>query len=186
VDRKASRIERSRKEAIFTLLDYNSGMSESEHRDGARVRFPPPLIFVGITLVGIALQRWVGALVPAETAPRILWQSLAGLTLLWGCWLTGSAFLWFLRTKQNPEPWAPSPELIVEGIYRLTRNPMYIGMAGWQMAWGFFQQNLWIVLLTPLSLLGVYFVAVRHEEEYLEEKFEEAFVEYKMTVRRWL
>ena len=161
-------------------------MREVPQRDGARVRFPPPFVFIAVIVVGMLLQRWVGPLVPSETAPRVVWQSLAAVTFLWGCWLTGSAFWWFWRTQQNPEPWAPSPELIVEGIYRLTRNPMYIGMAGWQMGWGFFRENLWVVLLTPLSLLGVYLVAVRHEEEYLEEKFEEAFVEYKMTVRRWL
>lgn len=155
-------------------------------RDRANVRIPPPFVYVAVVLAAIVLEKATFPLVPPGAAPPIVWRGLAVLTFLWGCWLTGVAFLGFLRTKQNPEPWKPTPELIVDGIYRISRNPMYVGMAGWQMALGFVWQSLWVVVLTPLSLAGVYLVAVRHEEAYLQAKFGEAYVEYKSTVRRWL
>lgn len=144
------------------------------------------LVYLIAVLLGSLASRTVGPLVPPEAAPLVVWRGLSALTLLWGCWLTGAAFLRFLRTGQNPEPWKPSPELIVGGIYRYTRNPMYLGIAGWQMAWGFAWHDLWIVVLAPLSLAAVYFVAVRHEEAYLAAKFGTSFAEYKATVRRWL
>jgi len=159
---------------------------EMPQQDRAKVRFPPPFVYLIVAWGASLLGRAIGPAVAWAIAPRSVWYGVALLTFLWGCWLMGSAFSGFLRTGQNPEPWKPTPELIIEGIYRLTRNPMYVGMAGWQIAWGFARQNLWVIVLTPLSLLGVYLVAVRQEEAYLEAKFGEAYIEYKSTVRRWL
>ena len=92
----------------------------------------------------------------------------------------------FRRTGQDPKPWAPTPEIVATGIYRFTRNPMYVGMALVLLALGLAFANAWIVALVPTTLAVVYWTAVRHEEAYLERKFGAAYARYKAATRRWL
>ncbi|MEW6777085.1 MAG: isoprenylcysteine carboxylmethyltransferase family protein [Bdellovibrionota bacterium] len=152
--------------------------------DAARVRFPPPLLYLLTVLTGVLLHAFVLPLpLAAGGTLRVFLaggMGLAAVLLMWG------AFGRFRETGQNPKPWTPSPELITNGIYRYTRNPMYVSLALLQGAIGAALANLWIVALVPVSLIAVYFVAVRHEEAYLEEKFGEPYRQYKKSVRRWL
>ncbi len=152
--------------------------------DAAQVRFPPPFLYLIAVLAGILLQGFVLPLpLVLSGAARIL---LAGGLGLAGILLMLGAFGRFRATGQYPKPWTPSPELISNGIYRYTRNPMYVSLALLQGAIGVALANLWIVALVPVSLVAVYFVAVRHEEAYLEKKFGEPYRRYKKSVRRWL
>ncbi len=158
-------------------------MSDSEN-DGAAVRFSPPLVYL-IALI-------VGALVHGYVAPwhvglafgvrMVVAVASAGL----GVGLMGAAMGTFKSTGQNPKPWLPTPEIISTGVYRFTRNPMYVGMALVQVALGVGFANAWIVALVPLALIAVYLIAVRHEEVYLERQFGETYTAYKRSVRRWL
>jgi len=157
---------------------------EPDPRDRAAVRFPPPLIYVASILLGIGLEsfvlrlRWVGFYVWA--------RPLAVISLLVAVGMIAAAIGLFRRSGQNPEPWKPTPEILTGGIYRLTRNPMYSGLALLQLALGLWKGNGWIVALVPLSLAAVYWFAVRHEEVYLEGKFGQVYLDYKATVRRWI
>ena len=98
----------------------------------------------------------------------------------------GLAMSLFRRTSQDPKPWATTPEIISSGIYRFTRNPMYVGMALIQIAIGIGLANWWVIVAVPVPLVLVYLTAIRHEEAYLERKFGSAYTDYKMSVRRWL
>ena len=76
--------------------------------------------------------------------------------------------------------------LVTEGVYRYTRNPMYLGMLCFLLAWA-----LW--LSTPLALLGLALYVgylnrfqIGPEERVLEERFGTRFTSYCATVRRWL
>ncbi len=100
--------------------------------------------------------------------------------------VAGVAIVQFKHAGQNPEPWKTTPSIIDNGIYRYSRNPMYVALAIFQIGVGLGLGNLWIVALTPLSLVAVYLVAVRHEEAYLERKFGDPYRRYKARVRRWL
>ena len=91
-----------------------------------------------------------------------------------------------VRTGQHPAPWKPSPELILQGPYRFTRNPMYLGLTLIQLGLGFAVNNLWISAFAPLSLLTVHFIAVLPEEKYLSEKFGDSYTRYLTHVRRYL
>lgn len=106
--------------------------------------------------------------------------------LLIGLSLVISARTLFMRTGQNPKPWTPSPELLLNGPYRFTRNPMYLGITLVQFGLGLALGNLWISLLAPFSLLIVHFMAVLPEERYLAEKFGESYQAYLVKVRRYL
>lgn len=90
------------------------------------------------------------------------------------------------RTTVNPLRPEAASAFVVSGIYRVTRNPMYVGMAIVLLAWA-------IYLSHPLSLLGVVaFVAyiqryqIAPEEKALRALFPGAFEAYSREVRRWL
>jgi protein-S-isoprenylcysteine O-methyltransferase Ste14 len=151
---------------------------------GARVRFPPPLVFLAGILLGIAGQRFVAA-APVPVARMV--GGLGGLLLLAaGLGLIAWAQRHFTRTGQNPAPWKPSPELLLQGPYRFTRNPMYLGMTLISIGLGLATDNLWIVLFALLALLTVHLIAVLPEERYLGERFGERYQAYRAQVRRYL
>jgi protein-S-isoprenylcysteine O-methyltransferase Ste14 len=151
---------------------------------GAKVRFPPPLVFLGLIGLGVALQRWLWPITLGITFwPRVLvGASVAAL----GAVMILSAQVWFKRSGQHPAPWKPSPELLVKGIYRYTRNPMYVGMTLIQLGLGVALGNGWVAALSPLALAIVHVIAVRPEEAYLTEKFGESYMQYRAAVRRYL
>src|ERR1700694_2773149 len=83
-------------------------------------------------------------------------------------------------------PWKPSPELILKGPYRFTRNPMYLGITLFEIGFGLAVNNLWISLFAVPALLTVHFIAVLPEERYLSKKFGESYKAYRTQVRRYL
>ena len=97
-----------------------------------------------------------------------------------------SARILFMRTGQNPAPWKPTPELVLKGPYRFTRNPMYLGLTLFEVGLGLALNNLWISLFAAPALLAVHFIAVRPEETYLSKKFGESYKTYLAQVRRYL
>ena len=110
----------------------------------------------------------------------------AGAAFVFGAGLIVSAMVLFVRSGQNPEPWKSTPAIILTGPYRISRNPMSLGMAALQAGAAFRFSNGWLLALLPLALLGVFRVAIRQEEEYLERKFGDSYRRYKASVRRWL
>jgi protein-S-isoprenylcysteine O-methyltransferase Ste14 len=158
-------------------------MADSKER-GARVRFPPPLVYLGAVLAGLAVGNWVaGAPVPIDRALRI---TLGVLLAAAGVALAAWARVGFLRTGQSVIPWTPTPELIFQGPYRFTRNPMYVGMTMLTFGLGVALNNWWISLFALPALLVVHAIAVLPEEKYLSEKFGDGYRTYLTRVRRYL
>jgi len=157
---------------------------EEDDRDGAAVRFPPPLVYVGAVIAGVLLHALVLPL-RLELAPSVRIVVAAAAALV-GLVVMAGAVRLFKRTGQDLKPWKATPEIISAGVYRFTRNPMYVSMALLQIAIGVGLANGWIVALAPLVLVIIYRIAIRHEEAYLERKFGGAYIEYKRSVRRWI
>jgi len=156
----------------------------SDASDGAAVRFPPPLVPLIALAVGVLLHRFVRPLpIPLEGPLR---YGLGLVLLTAGIAVIAAALGRFRSSGQNPEPWASTPEIITTGIYRFTRNPMYVALGLLQTGIGVALANGWIVLLVPVALAGVYQIAIRHEEAYLERKFGSIYTDYKTSVRRWI
>ena len=153
-------------------------------KHGAEVRVPPPLFYLAAMLAGGALDRWLLPLPMGSGAQvRIGAGVIAGLA---GLIFMVPALSRFRATGQNPKPWKPSPELIERGVYRFSRNPMYLGLGLVQVGLGLGLDNLWIVLMTLPAIAAVHVMAIRPEESYLEECFGDGYRDYKSRVRRWL
>ncbi len=154
-----------------------------EATDAAAVRFPPPFVFVIAVIVGAVRELFAPLTLPLSPGARIAAAAITGaLGLAFGI----PAIALMRRSGQNPAPWTTTPELLGGGIYRVSRNPMYVGMALLQLSIGLGAASGWIVLLVPVSLVVVWATAVRHEEVYLAQKFGAPYLDYKRRVRRWI
>jgi protein-S-isoprenylcysteine O-methyltransferase Ste14 len=151
---------------------------------GARVQVPPPLVFLGLIGAGVAIQYLILPLrIPVA---RFITVAAGAILILKAFALVVWAGSLFRRTGQDPAPWKPSPSLVLEGPYRYTRNPMYLAMTLFQTGVGLASDDLWVVVLAPLGLALVHFLAVRPEEAYLTHKFGEPYKRYLSQVRRYL
>src|SRR5215813_8708363 len=136
---------------------------------GARVRLPPPLVFlaaivVGWLIPGLRLHGYHG------------WRIAAGALLLAVGLAAGlGAMRLFRKTGQDPKPWLPSPELVIEGPYKYTRDPMYVGLTLFTLAAAVLSGHFWIAVLAPAALAVVHLTAVLPEERYLTAKFGEPY-----------
>jgi protein-S-isoprenylcysteine O-methyltransferase Ste14 len=153
-------------------------------KDRAAVRFPPPFVFLLTIVAAVILHR---QFLPLPLGLPDVVRTIAA----WGALLFGAGFIvtslaLFHRTGQDPEPWKSTPAMVFKGPYRMTRNPMYLGMALLQAGAGMRFSNGWIIGLLPLALFAVYWIAIQPEEAYLERKFGAPYLDYKSQVRRWL
>jgi protein-S-isoprenylcysteine O-methyltransferase Ste14 len=151
--------------------------------DAAKVRFPPPLVFVIALAAGFAASRLRVAELPLAHPLRV---ALGVLVAAAGIAFIASARVHFMRTGQSPVPWKPTPELILGGPYRFTRNPMYVGATLVTVGLGIALDAVLASLAAPFALAVVHFIAVRPEERYLREKFGAPYEEYLRRVRRYL
>lgn len=152
--------------------------------DSPQVRFPPPLVYLGLLLTGFAAERWL----PWHSfgVDRI-WLAAAGFLLaVAGVLTVGAAIGLFRRAGTAPEPRLTTQRIVDTGIYGRTRNPMYVGMA-------LIYAGLAVAFDGPaaLALLAVVLLIIRtqvitREERYLEAKFGDEYRAYKARVRRWL
>jgi protein-S-isoprenylcysteine O-methyltransferase Ste14 len=157
---------------------------DTSDADGAAVRFPPPLVYLLAVIAGAVCHAFLLPL-PLELGPGARIAGALATAGLGGAVIAGALGL-FRRTGQDPKPWKSTPEVISTGVYRFTRNPMYVGAALIQIGIGIGLANGWILALVPPVLVVIYAIAIRHEEIYLERKFGETYLEYKRSVRRWL
>lgn len=150
--------------------------------DTAGVIAPPPLIFLAGLLAGYGLDfLW-----PSLSLPNEIGYPLGVLLGLIGLAAALPALLGFRRAGTSPEPWHPSTALVTEGLYRYTRNPMYVGMGliylGITAAFG----GAWMFAMLLPTLMTLQYGVILREERYLEAKFGEPYRDYTATVRRWL
>ncbi|MBM3557788.1 MAG: isoprenylcysteine carboxylmethyltransferase family protein [Alphaproteobacteria bacterium] len=113
---------------------------------------------------------------------------LAVLLALAGLALTGSGILSFIRAKTSFEPRAKAEmsALVVSGLYRFTRNPMYLGMLLVLLALAVWLAHLGALALAPGFVLYMNRYQIAPEERALALHFGEAYTAYKNRVRRWL
>ena len=148
------------------------------------LRLPPPLV-AAIT----GLLMWVFATLFApfdftgETSRFLAYGfSAVGSVLLIPAIL---AFITF-KTTINPTPPEQSVQLITTGIFRLSRNPIYLGLLLMLVGWGIWLATpIALVVATLFPLLMTRFQIIP-EERALETLFGEQFLAYKQRVRRWI
>ncbi len=154
----------------------------SQALDNAGVRVPPPILLIVAILAGYGLQRlWALELTNWSGWYVAAWALIGvGVIILVAGWVA------FVRARTNIQPRKPSSNLIQSGLYRFSRNPIYVAGLFLQLGIALLMNNLWIVLLVPVSKFVFDRYVIAREEAYLERAFGEVYLDYKRSVRRWL
>jgi protein-S-isoprenylcysteine O-methyltransferase Ste14 len=148
------------------------------------LRIPPPLVAGFFALLMWLAAAWIPALdfdFPGKL-PISLAVAAAGVAI--GL----SAAFGFRRAKTTVSPFAPqeSSALVITGVYRWTRNPMYLGMLAILVAWALWLANAASFFLLPLFMLYLNRFQISPEERALQARFGGEFERYRRSVRRWL
>jgi protein-S-isoprenylcysteine O-methyltransferase Ste14 len=147
----------------------------------ARRIIPPGWLLLALLAAG-ALHQWLP--LGQMLRPPLTWLGLVPLGA--GLVVTSKGFGAFRRAGTPVIPFSRSTALVTTGVYRLTRNPMYLGitliLGG--VAWLLGSCGAFLPLL-PLALILEHGY-IRAEERFLEEIFGSEYLRYKSEVRRWL
>lgn len=94
----------------------------------------------------------------------------------------------FYRHSTSIDPHKPdkASDLVTDGIYRISRNPMYVGLLFILAGYAFYLANLLTFLLLLLFVMYMNRYQILPEEVVMEEKFGDEYLRYKSEVRRWL
>lgn len=92
----------------------------------------------------------------------------------------------FRRARTSPLPIKPTLVLVTNGPYRFSRNPMYLSLVLLYFGLALWLDIFWALVLVPIVIILVQYLAIMREERYLERKFGQQYLYYKACVRRWL
>lgn len=151
----------------------------------AGVIAPPPLILLAAAALGLLLESLAPASFSRFVQPLTL--RAFGLALIALALVLIAASAWsFRRAHTALEPWKPSTALVTSGIFRFSRNPIYLGFLMILAGLALFRDSPWMLaMLVPLW--AVYRIGViAREEAYLARRFGEEYRAYCARVRRWL
>ena len=147
-------------------------------------RIPPPV--VGAI---VAAGMWgVSSMGPALTVPATARYGVVAILVAAGIAFDVLGILGFraARTTVNPLKPEQASTLVTGGVYRVTRNPMYVGMALLLTAWAAYLSALLSFAGIVVFVLYITRFQIQPEEQTLRRLFGDTFVDYSARVRRWL
>jgi protein-S-isoprenylcysteine O-methyltransferase Ste14 len=148
------------------------------------LRLPPPVVAV---LAGLLM--WLAAkALPALDFHVPAHSALAAAIGIAGLLVGVVAFFQFRRVGTTPNPLKPheSTTLVMTGMYRWSRNPMYLGDVVILVAWALWLANAAPFVFLPLFVAYINCFQIAAEERVLRSRFGAAYVDYCKRVRRWI
>jgi protein-S-isoprenylcysteine O-methyltransferase Ste14 len=156
----------------------------SDERDHAPIIAPPPLLaalciaggFVGRHFKHLALFSEDHAL------RRQLSIALFAIAVV----IVVAAIVQFISHKTHPSPYKPTAAVVVKGVYRFTRNPIYIAFLIVVIGFAVAANSAWFLISAVVLFVLLHVGVVKREERYLSAKFGTTYDDYLRRVRRWL
>lgn len=145
----------------------------------------PPIIYLAVALAALGL----GAVWPlASIAPTsVRWLRIAGAGIAAiGLALDLAAMGAMRRARTNILPHRGADRLVTDGVFALTRNPIYLGNTLLLSGVGVALPSAWMIAGALLSALLVDRLAIRREERHLAARFGHAYADYPARVPRWI
>jgi protein-S-isoprenylcysteine O-methyltransferase Ste14 len=163
------------------MVTMEAAMNEPiEDNPGVIAR--PPLIHAAFLALGFGLDAiWEIAVLEGSLQYVIGGAGIAG-----GVVLMALAMRRFSTAGTNIPTNRPSTAVVASGPYRFSRNPIYLSMLLIFTGIGLAADNGWLLMLVVPLVLIMRFGVIAREERYLERKFGEDYLRYKISVRRWI
>ncbi len=155
------------------------------------VLFPPPVLLAGLVILLANLLQW---LLPVTFVSDIAfiddidpdWLAAAGAAIAAAGITLSLAGQWALkRHGADVNPLQPVPVLVTDGVFALTRNPVYLGLWLALGGIGLIFAFDWLLILVVPAWVIVNNAVVRSEEVYLEHRFGKAYQAYQRQVPRY-
>jgi protein-S-isoprenylcysteine O-methyltransferase Ste14 len=148
------------------------------------LRVPPPVVAAAAALLMWLIAILFSALdldLPARYEVAAVFLAVAAVTV-------GAALFGFRKAKTTINPMTPeaSSALVVHGVYRLTRNPMYLALLAVLLGWAYVVANVAALVMLPLFMLYLNRFQIAPEERALAARFGDHYERYRRSVRRWL
>ena len=154
----------------------------AEDKRGPGLKFPPPLL----ALAAIGCIWLVDVFKPLPiVAAGDLWL-IGSIVIAIALLIALISLVHFLQAKTHVEPWHPTTSIIQTGVYRYSRNPIYLSFCIATVGAGLLLNSWWFVASVMLLKSLLQQLVIRREEDYLEQKFGEHYLDYKQRVRRWI
>ena len=155
---------------------------ERNNADNPGVIAPPPLIYAGALAAGLlANRRYHIPFLPRPVARTLGWPLVAcGLAV----GFLGAREM--RRAETNMDPYKPVTTVVTGGPFRFTRNPLYLSMLLIYLGISAFANGLAPILLLPFVQRLMRRGVIEREERYLERKFGDEYVQYKVGTPRWI
>ena len=145
----------------------------------------PPVAVVAV----FAVLMWAAATVFSAVSFPLPGSSAIALAFaLIGGGIAAAGVSAFRRRDTTVNPMKPenAATIVTAGIYRVTRNPMYLGLAFVLLGWASYLANLAALLLLPVFVAYMTRFQIKPEERALQEKFGSSYADYTAAVRRWI
>jgi protein-S-isoprenylcysteine O-methyltransferase Ste14 len=151
--------------------------------DAPAFRIWPP-VALGLPLaVGLTLSATAGDPVAIATSnTRWVGWLLVLAFVVWNGWTL--AYMATHRTAVLPG--AATVLVLQSGPFRVSRNPLYVGLVALDLGWALVADSFWALVFVPIGVAALWWGAVRPEERYLSAKFGAEYDTYRARVRRWL
>jgi protein-S-isoprenylcysteine O-methyltransferase Ste14 len=147
-------------------------------------KLPPPVI-----ALTSALLMWLAADATPSLAVALPWKREIGLALVMvGLFFDASGFLAFRKARTTINPLKPgnTTAMVNHGIYRVSRNPMYLGLLLNLAGWAVYLAHPFALLGLPVFVAAITRFQIAPEERVLTEKFGAEYIAYMDSVRRWI
>lgn len=156
-------------------------MHDDRTTETAGVGAPPPVLFAVPLAAGLLMGR--GA---ATDARGLTYARVAGLASIACGVIIGAATIGAIKAAgSNVDPYKPTTALVTDGVFRLSRNPGYVGATAIYLGIALACRSLPALAFLPVSLALVDHLVVEPEERYLERRFGEPYRAYRSRVARW-
>lgn len=146
------------------------------------MRIPPFIQLVASFLLALLFAQYF-ELQPFDIPPlTIVVVTFAGVVFLM------LSLIHFRRSRTTVNPLTPlrTSTLVTTGIYRITRNPMYVGMTLLLLAWCLALGELSALIPIPIFVITINNIQIKAEETALIKLFGEEYLQYQNAVSRWL
>jgi protein-S-isoprenylcysteine O-methyltransferase Ste14 len=149
-----------------------------------RPRIPPPIVMLLAASAMWALHHWL----PLGRWIAPPWNWLGALAASAGVAIIATAMLTFRKAQTTINPLDPSKasQLVTGRVYRLSRNPMYLGLLLLLVGWALWLGSASPWLVPPLFVIVITVAQIVPEEEALGRLFGERYRAYRQSVPRWI
>ena len=148
-----------------------------------KLKIPPPIYLLFSAGIMWLLDNYLPIIELISTP----WNKMGFLFVIIGLSSDGMSLMQFFRAHTTMNPLHPenAEHLVTTGMYRFTRNPMYIGLLSLLIGWALLLGSLSPFIMLPIFMTIMTRQQIIPEERILQQKFGQQYSEYRSSVRRW-